>query len=85
MSDFYLKPKFFSLLKGYTKKQFVTDLTAGIILHAKVGDYVGIGDRLATLYSNNKEKLTEAASIYKSAVVLGAAPQKQPLIYKVIK
>lgn len=32
MSDFYLKPKFFSLLKGYTKKQFVTDLTAGIIV-----------------------------------------------------
>lgn len=70
---------------GRITKDDKIDLTAGIILHAKVGDYVGIGDRLATLYSNNKEKLTEAASIYKSAVVLGAAPQKQPLIYKVIK
>ncbi len=29
---FYLTPKFFTILKGYTKAQFVKDLTAGIIV-----------------------------------------------------
>ncbi len=30
--EFYLKPKFFSTIKGYTKSQFVKDLVAGIIV-----------------------------------------------------
>lgn len=32
MRDFYLRPKLFSALKGYTKKQFFSDLTAGVIV-----------------------------------------------------
>lgn len=32
MKEFYLKPMFFSALKGYTKEQGVKDLTAGIIV-----------------------------------------------------
>ena len=70
---------------GRIVKDDLIDLTAGIILHAKTGDYVGIGDRLATLYSNSKEKLSEAATIYKSAIQTGGAPIKAPLIYKTIK
>lgn len=32
MNEFYLKPKFFSVMKGYTKNQFVNDLVAGVIV-----------------------------------------------------
>lgn len=32
MKEFYLKPKVFSALKGYTKNQLVNDITAGIIV-----------------------------------------------------
>ncbi len=32
MSNFYLKPKFFSVIKNYSGKQFVSDLIAGIIV-----------------------------------------------------
>lgn len=32
MKEFYLKPKFFETLKNYNKKQFVTDIVAGIIV-----------------------------------------------------
>lgn len=70
---------------GRITKEDKIDLTAGIILSAKTGDYVGFGDRIATLYSNSKEKLSEAAAIYKSAIQIGSAPQKSPLIYKTIK
>ena len=32
MNGFYLKPKFFSTLKGYTTSQLVRDLIAGVIV-----------------------------------------------------
>ncbi len=32
MKDFYLKPKFFSVMKNYSGKQFTKDLTAGVIV-----------------------------------------------------
>ena len=70
---------------GRITKDDKIDLASGIIISAKTGDYVGFGDRIATLYSNSKEKLNEAAAIYKSALQIGAAPMAEPLIYKTIK
>ncbi len=32
MNNFYLKPKFFSVIKNYSGKQFVSDVIAGIIV-----------------------------------------------------
>ncbi|MBP3692394.1 MAG: sodium-independent anion transporter [Clostridia bacterium] len=32
MNEFYLKPKFFSVIKGYTKQQLISDVVAGIIV-----------------------------------------------------
>lgn len=32
MKDFYLKPKFFETIKGYSKNQFTKDIVAGIIV-----------------------------------------------------
>ena len=70
---------------GRITKDDKIDLTAGIILKQKTGDYVGFGDTLATLYSNDKEKLNQAASIYKSALQIGGNTTREPLIYKIIK
>lgn len=70
---------------GRITKEDKIDLTAGIMLHAKTGDYVAFGDSLATLYSNDKDKLKTAAEIYKSAVQIGGNAISDPLIYKTIK
>ena len=32
MKNFYLKPKLFESLKGYSKKQLVNDIIAGVIV-----------------------------------------------------
>ncbi len=32
MKDFYLTPKFFQVIKSYSKKQFISDLAAGVIV-----------------------------------------------------
>lgn len=70
---------------GRITKDDKIDLTAGIILSAKTGDYVSFGDNLATLYSNDKDKLKHAAEIYKSAVHIGGNAVKETLIYKTVK
>lgn len=70
---------------GRLKKDDKIDLTAGIILAKKTGDYVNFGEEIATLYSNVKEKLNPAAEIFKSALTFGAAPCKEPIIYKTVK
>ncbi len=70
---------------GRAAKDDKIDMTAGIILHAKTGDYVSFGEPLCTLYSNNKDSLRSAADMFKSAITIGAAPIKQPLIYKTVK
>ena len=70
---------------GRLKKDDKIDLTAGIKLAVKTGDYVSFGESLATLYCNDKDKLKSAAEIYRSSVKIGAAPKKEPLIYKTVK
>ena len=70
---------------GRHKKDDKIDLTAGIKLAVKTGDYVSFGESLATLYGNDKDKLKSAAEIYRSSVKIGAAPKKEPLIYKTVK
>lgn len=70
---------------GRLKKDDKIDLTSGIILAKKTGDYVNFGEEIATLYSNVKEKLNPAAEIFKSALTFGAAPCKEPIIYKTVK
>ncbi len=70
---------------GRTAKDDKIDLTAGIMLSAKTGDYVSFGDCLATLYGNDENKLKQAAEIYKSAVKIGENALKEPLIYKTLR
>ena len=51
-----------------TKKDKI-DLQVGIILNKKIGDFVNKGDKLATIYANDREKAkdteNELLRIYK--------------------
>lgn len=60
------------------------DLSAGIILHKKTGDYVKSGEPLATLYGK-AEKLYDAEKLLLSAYKFtNQKVKKQKLIYKTI-
>ena len=45
---------------GRETKDSVIDLSVGLILHKKVGDFVSRGESLATIYGNDEAKMDEA-------------------------
>ena len=67
------------------KIQFILDLSAGIVLTKKVGEYVSKGDVLAYMHLNREEKLNQAKERFINAydiVEEKVAPKK--LIYGVV-
>ncbi|MBE6788893.1 MAG: pyrimidine-nucleoside phosphorylase [Ruminococcaceae bacterium] len=71
---------------GRENKEDKIDFGAGIVLSKKTGDKVNKGDTLCTLYSNNKESFKSAEEKFLSAISIGSnAPEKKPLVYKIIK
>ncbi len=71
---------------GRAAKDDKIDYSAGIVLSKKVGDRVEKGEALATLYTNCEDKLKDAKSRFAAAVTVGnKAPEKKPLIYKIIR
>ncbi len=70
---------------GRMKVEDTIDPKAGIMLHKKVGDTVGTGDVLATLYTDRKEMLDETAHRLERAFVVTTEPANpQPLIKALI-
>lgn len=70
---------------GRASKEDEIDMTAGIYLEKKTGDVVKTGDKLATVYGNDKEKVRAAAAELAKAYVIGDdRPERQDLIHKVI-
>ena len=70
---------------GREKKDDVIDLSAGIILKKKTGDYVNQGEPLATVYGG-KSRISEAAETLSRAYKIGLEnPKQEPLIYKIIE
>lgn len=70
---------------GRVKKEDSIDMTAGIILSHKVGDYVEKEEILATLYTNDISKIEEARKIVEDAFVIVDAPvEKQKMILEII-
>lgn len=55
---------------GRIKKEDKIDMSAGIIVNKKVGDYIKKEDIVATLYSNSKEKIEEAREMIKQAITI---------------
>ena len=70
---------------GRLTKTDKIDYSAGIIMKKKLGDTVKTGEVIATVYSATTEKCKRASEIIKQAVIIGEMPEKQPLIYKIIK
>ena len=56
---------------GRETKESEIDLTVGLRIHKKLGDYVKIGESLATIYANDEEKLKMANQRYLNAITIG--------------
>ncbi|HML38581.1 MAG TPA: pyrimidine-nucleoside phosphorylase [Bacillota bacterium] len=71
---------------GRVVKEDIIDLSAGIMLHKKTGEYVKKGDLLATVYGNEKDRVEAGAKEALAAFHLKEIrPEGQSLIRKVIR
>ncbi len=71
---------------GRNTKEDRIDHTAGLMIHAKTGDYVKAGDPIATLYTEREETLAAAeARLLASTFFSDTAPVARPLIFDVIE
>ncbi|MBE6628524.1 MAG: thymidine phosphorylase [Ruminococcaceae bacterium] len=66
---------------GRNTKEDVIDMTAGIVLRAKTGDFVKAGDPIAELFTSREETLASAEKkLLASTVIEETKPKKIPLI-----
>lgn len=66
---------------GRAKKSDVIDLTAGIMLHVKPGDFVTKGQVLCTLYDCDGRKAAAEQEKLSDAIIISPAPQEMlPLL-----
>lgn len=71
---------------GRETKDSEIDLTVGIVLTAKVGDYVEEGDVLAVLHANDAQKCRAAKERLLAAYTIGdEKPLQRPLIVSIIE
>lgn len=67
---------------GRETKDSDIDLSSGIIINKKVGDYVSKGDTVATLYSAKEETFISSENMLKEAITIEKEkPEVEPLIY----
>lgn len=70
---------------GRARKEDEIDLAAGLKMHARAGTWLKKGDRLCTLYYNDRAKLPQALSVLKNTLVLqNELPVLRPLVSGVI-
>lgn len=69
---------------GRETKDSVIDLSVGIVLDKKVGDYVSKGDVIATFYANDEDKLKAAVERFNKAYSYCAEQIKAPQLIKYI-
>ena len=70
---------------GRETKESAIDLSVGLILHKKVGDFVKKGETLAVLHGNDREKMTQARQRFPQAYSFSQnIVEKSPLIKGVI-
>lgn len=71
---------------GRETKESVIDLSVGLVLHKKKGDYVKRGESLATIHANDLAKLENAKKRFLAAYsFVGSEPEKQSLIRGIIE
>ena len=70
---------------GRETKEDVLDLSAGIVLEKKVGDYVNEGDILAYMHLNKEEKFEQAKERFINAYsIVEEKVEPKKLIYGVV-
>lgn len=71
---------------GREKKGDQIDYSAGIVLKHKTGDFVNLGEILATFYTSSHDKAQNAKKIFMDAFEFSSTPPaKNPLIYEVVQ
>ena len=71
---------------GRNTKEDVIDFAAGIILKAKTGDFVKVGDPIAVLYSDKESGFDSAEARLRAATRIGQdKPQEMPLVLDVVQ
>jgi len=71
---------------GRSTKEDIIDPTAGVILHAKKGDFIKTGAPIATLYTETESRLDAAEERILEATHIGSdAPERTPLVLDVIE
>jgi pyrimidine-nucleoside phosphorylase len=70
---------------GREKKEDLIDMSAGVTVLKKTGDFAHRAEVIAYLHTNCAEKLGEAEELYRSALTFSDTPvEKEPLIYQII-
>ena len=70
---------------GREKKDDTIDMSAGIIMHKKTGDFVKKGDSIATLYTCNEGSFPSAEKTLLQGIELSPdCPPAQPLVFDII-
>ena len=63
---------------GRARKEDPVQPGAGVVLHAKPGDFVSVGSTLMTMYTDTPQRLADAEAILAGAVTITEAPVAQP-------
>ena len=71
---------------GRTIKDGPIDYSAGIVMHKKTGDFVTVGESIATLYASDESLFTNAAQTYLEAITIGnTAPKVVDTILDIVE
>ncbi len=70
---------------GRETKESVIDLSVGIMLHKKIGDFVKKGEEIATIYANDEGKrLQSEEKILKAYTIVSESIEKKKLIKGIV-
>ena len=67
---------------GREKKDDLIDMTAGIVLSKKTGDFVRKGEVIAYLHTNRAEKLGDAEMMYRESLTFSEMPVERETLVK---
>lgn len=71
---------------GRETKESEIDLSVGLVLRKKVGDYVESGEPLAVIHANDAGKAEQARTRYlKACTIAGDAPERTPFIKDILR
>lgn len=70
---------------GRENKDSIIDLSVGIVLHKKKGDYVRKGESIATFYANDENRLSDALKRFEGAYIISdEKPEDRKLIQYIV-